>query len=181
MKVTCWLCSASGIEHISWLIWKILMGSAHMTDGFRGLVSITDLHLLPSTGTEGSPGHPSWCVFIVLCPQEVESCWGLCSPNSPAAWCFPFRLERIAERSCSAVRPKGIQCPPTGTMSGHPFTSRTPGLVERKAPSSLSDHQVVWASLVFDDATNEFQTRLSSRQRLNGALPPPVATLWMRL
>lgn len=51
--------------------------------------------------------------------QEAESCWGPCSPSSLAVWCFPFKLVRIAERWCLAVRPKDTHRPSTGNNRRH--------------------------------------------------------------
>lgn len=53
--------------------------------------------------------------------QEVESYWSPCSPNSLAAWCFPFTPARTAGRWCSAVRPRDTQHPSTGNTRRHGF------------------------------------------------------------
>lgn len=60
--------------------------------------------------------------FCCLSVQEVESCWGPRSPNSPAVWCSHFILERIEERWCSAARPKDTRRPSTGDAGLHDFS-----------------------------------------------------------
>lgn len=53
--------------------------------------------------------------------QEVESCWGLCSPNNLAVWCFPFSPARTAERWCLAVRHRDTRRPSTGNTYRQSF------------------------------------------------------------
>ena len=57
--------------------------------------------------------------FCWFSTQEAESCWGPCSPNNLAVWCFPLNLARIAERWCSAVRPRDTLRPSTGNTHRH--------------------------------------------------------------
>lgn len=52
--------------------------------------------------------------FCWLYIQEVESCCGLCLPNNPVVWCFPFNMVRCAEKWSSAVRPRDTHHPSTG-------------------------------------------------------------------
>lgn len=133
-----------GSSNFLWLIWKMLMVSAHMAD--RSMPNRDFIAIQPSLVQFCFPLGSFLCKplistcqqknvkigfqalntsklmqFCWFSTQEVESCWGLCSPNNPAVWCFPFNLVRIAERWCSAVRPRDTQHPSTGNTCRHGF------------------------------------------------------------
>lgn len=150
-RLPAWLYSLRGMQQLSQLVWVMWASLMDMCQTLIFMASKLSFHLFSFTlgflfhtllpgslgnllNSGGKKKKKKWKLvsrptatsklmpFCCLSVQEVESCWGPRSPNSPAVWCSHFILERIEERWCSAARPKDTRRPSTGDAGRHDFS-----------------------------------------------------------